>query len=103
MVKGRQTAKIEQQKLKEHEKRILTSYFETIRIPSEIKVLPNNLVFSNLVKLIKKVSVFSCSSTSKKFQSIHFFFAFIKLIFFKKPFFSSLAFITRFKLSVGLV
>ena len=55
-----------------------------MRLPSEIKFLPNDPVCSNWVKFNKKVSIINCFTNSKSFRAIYFFFEFHKLKVFEK-------------------
>ena len=80
----RKANSIEQQNYKDHKKRDRLPIFKMeikliIRFPSEIKVLPIYPVFSNWVSFNKKVSAINCSTNSKSFISIYFFFEIQKL------------------------
>ena len=77
------------------------------QISQRIKVIPIAAVFSNWDNFSKKVSIINCSTNSKSFKTIYFFFEIQKLKIFEKTsrffVFSFLAFITLFELSVDYV
>ena len=77
-----------------------------IRFRSKIKVLPLDSVFSNWVNFNEKRSIVYCSTNSKSFKAIYFFFRNSEVEDFKKQvcvYFSFLEFITFFQFVVGYV
>ena len=77
IVKREANSTIEQQKCKGREKRdrLLISKMEiNYQVPSEIKVLAFDQIFSNWVNFNKEVSMINCSTNSKSFKAIYFFY-----------------------------
>ena len=57
-----------------------------IRFPSEIEVLLIDPVFSNWIKLNKKVSIINFSTNPKSFKGINFYLRILQVVFFSVSF-----------------